>query len=121
LIPRIPHQFLAGPLADRLNGWVPQVCLAFGWFLDRVVIRPEFLQWTIQVTPTVSPGNLVRIMRLRTTDYIFAEFPLLKKGNPVEDFWAPGYLVSSGSQPPSSNLLRDFIHETRLRQGFTSS
>jgi len=118
LIPRLPKQFLAGPLADQMIEWVPQICLAFGWFLDRVLVRPDYLQWTVQVTPSVSPGNLVRFMRLRTSEYIFKEFPDLKKGNPVEDFWAPGYLVASGSQPPSTHLLRDFIRETRIRQGF---
>lgn len=117
LIPRLPQHYLTGELADNLSQWVQHFCLAFGWRLEGISIRPDYLQWTVQVAPSVSPGNLVRIIRQRTSTAIFKSFGYLENQNPSGDFWATGYLIVSGSQPPSASLLRDFINQTRKRQG----
>ena len=117
LIPRLPQHYLTGELADRLAFWVNQLCLAFGWRLEGIAIRPEYLQWTVQVSPSISPGNLVRIVRQRTSLQIFNQFTQLGDQNPSGDFWATGYLIVSGAQPPSAQLLRDYIGQTRKRQG----
>jgi REP element-mobilizing transposase RayT len=117
LVPRLPPHYLTGELADRLAGWVQQLCLAFGWRLEGISIRPEYLQWTVQVVPAISPGNLVRIIRQRTSQHIFVNYAHLAEQNPSGDFWAPGYLIVSGVQPPSAQLLREYIAQTRKRQG----
>lgn len=121
LLPRIPQHVLVGELCEELGLWVPQLCLAFGWRLEGMSIRPETLQFTLQVAPSVSPGNVVRILRQRTSQRIFSRFPELKELNPSGDFWAPGYLIISGSTPPQPNLLHDFVVQTRRRQGLTVS
>jgi hypothetical protein len=59
----------------------------------------------------------MRILRQHTSDNIFAEFPQYKKDNPSGDFWAPGYLIMGGSQPPPAQLIKDYINQTRVRQG----
>jgi hypothetical protein len=56
-------------------------------------------------------------MRKHTSDKIFADFSRFKKENPSGDFWAPGYLMLCGSQPPPAQLIKDFISQTRQRQG----
>jgi DNA-binding response OmpR family regulator len=33
LIPRLPQHHLTGDLGSRLNDWIPQLCLAYGWRL----------------------------------------------------------------------------------------
>ncbi len=117
LVPRMPQHYLTGELADRLAQWVPQLCLAFGWRLEGIAVRPEYLQWMVQVAPTVSPGNLVRIVRQRTSLSIFNTFEHLLQQNPSGDFWATGYLIVSGALPPSAQMLREYISQTRKRQG----
>jgi REP element-mobilizing transposase RayT len=120
LLPRLPQHYLSGEMAEKLGVWLPQISLAFGWRLEGIAIRPEYLQWTVQVLPAVSPGSLVRILRQRSSEKIFTVFPKLKYLNPSGDFWAPGYLIISGTQPPSPQLLRDFIAQTRRRQGLVT-
>jgi REP element-mobilizing transposase RayT/DNA-binding NarL/FixJ family response regulator len=117
LLPRLPQHYLTGDLADHLAQWVQHLCLAFGWRLEGISLRPEYLQWTVQVAPSVSPGNLVRIIRQRTSLHIFTTFEHIKQQNPSGDFWATGYLIVSGPQPPSAQLLREYIAQTRKRQG----
>lgn len=117
LIPRFDHHHLVGDFVDRLNEWVPQVCVAFGWRLEHIAVRPEYLQWVTRVPPSTAPGYIMRIIRQQTSDRIFAEFPRYKVENPSGDFWAPGYLIMGSSQPHPQKLVRDFIKQTRARQG----
>jgi REP element-mobilizing transposase RayT/ActR/RegA family two-component response regulator len=117
LIPRFDTHHLVGDFVDRLNEWVPQVCIAFGWRLEHISVRPEYLQWVARVPPSTAPGYIMRIVRQQTSDRIFAEFPRYKAENPSGDFWAPGYLIMGSSQPHPQKLVREFIKQTRARQG----
>ncbi len=117
LIPRFDTHHLVGDTAERLTEWVPQVCVAFGWRLEHLAVRPEYLQWVARVPPSTAPGYIMRIIRQQSSDRIFNEFPRYKKENPSGDFWAPGYLIMGSSQAHPQKLVRDFIRQTRQRQG----
>ena len=117
LVPRFSNHHLTGDIAERLSEWMPNICIAFGWRLEHLSVRPDYLQWVINVPPTTSPGYLMRIMRKQTSDQIFDDFPRQRKENPSGDFWAPGYLIMGGSQPHPSSLVKDYIKRTRERQG----
>lgn len=119
LVPRFDTHHLVGDVADRLTEWVPQVCLAFGWRLEHISIRPDYLQWVARVPPSTAPGQVMRVIRQQTSDRLFNEFPRFKKDNPSGDFWAPGYLIMGSSQPHPQHLVRSFIKQTRERQGLT--
>lgn len=117
LVPRFANHYITGDLSERLSEWLPNICIAFGWRLEYLAVRPEYLQWVANVQPSTSPGYLMRIIRQQTSEKIFAEFSRLKKENPSGDFWAPGYLIMGGTQPHPSQLVRDYINQTRNRQG----
>jgi hypothetical protein len=61
----------------------------------------------------------MRILRHHTSERIFTDFQRYRKENPSGDFWAPGYLIMGGSQPPPTQLIKDFIAQTRQRQGIS--
>lgn len=117
LVPRFTSHYLTGDLSDRLSEWLPQICVAFGWRLEYLAVRPEYVQWVVNVPPSASPGYLMRVMRQQTSEKVFAEFPRLKRENPSGDFWAPGYLIMGGTQPHPPQLVKDYIKQTRVRQG----
>ncbi len=117
LVPRFSSHYITGDLAEHIDEWLPNICIAFGWRLEYLAVRPEYLQWVVNVQPNSSPGYLMRIMRQQTSEKIFSEFPRLKKENPSGDFWAPGYLIMGGTQPHPPQLVRDYIRQTRQRQG----
>jgi REP element-mobilizing transposase RayT len=119
LVPRFTMHYLTGDLADRISEWMPNICIAFGWRLEFLAVRPEYLQWVVNVTPNSSPGYLMRIMRQQLSEKIFHEFPKLKRDNPSGDFWAPGYLIMGGLQPHPQQLVKDYIKQTRQRQGIS--
>jgi REP element-mobilizing transposase RayT len=119
LVPRFSSHYLTGDISERLSDWVPQICIAFGWRLEYLAVRPEYVQWVVNVPPATSPGYLMRIMRQQTSEKIFTEFPRMKKENPSGDFWAPGYLIMGGTQPHPPQLVKDYIKQTRQRQGYS--
>jgi REP element-mobilizing transposase RayT len=119
LVPRFSSHYLTGDLSDRIAEWLPQICIAFGWRLEYLAVRPEYVQWVVNVPPATSPGYLMRIMRQQTSEKIFTEFPRTKKENPSGDFWAPGYLIMGGTQPHPPQLVKDYIKQTRTRQGYS--
>jgi len=117
LVPRFSAHYLTGDIADRLSEWLPNICVAFGWRLEYLAVRPEYLQWVVNVPPAASPGYLMRIVRQQTSEKVFAEFTRLKKENPSGDFWAPGYLIMGGTKPHPPQLVKDYILQIRQRQG----
>jgi REP element-mobilizing transposase RayT/DNA-binding response OmpR family regulator len=119
LVPRFPHHHLTGDMLERLGEWVPQICIAFGWRLEYISVRPDYLQWIVSVPPATSPGYLMRMVRQHTSEKIFSDFQRFKNDNPSGDFWAPGYLIMGGSQPAPAQLIKDFIAQTRQRQGIS--
>ena len=119
LVPRFSSHYLTGDISDRISEWLPQICIAFGWRLEYLAVRPEYVQWVVNVPPATSPGYLMRIMRQQTSEKIFGEFHRMKKENPSGDFWAPGYLIMGGTQPHPPQLVKDYIKQTRTRQGYS--
>lgn len=119
LVPRFSSHYLTGDISDRISDWLPNICIAFGWRLEYLAVRPEYVQWVLNVPPSTSPGYLMRIMRTQTSEKIFTEFSRMKKENPSGDFWAPGYLIMGGVQPHPPQLVKDYIKQTRSRQGYS--
>ncbi len=117
LIPRFPHHHLTGESAKRLTDWITQLCIAFGWRLEQLSIRPDYMQWLVNVPPNTSPGYLMRTIREHTSRRMFVEFPVTEEDNPSGDFWAPGYLILGSPQPPPASLVQEFMQNTRSRQG----
>jgi REP element-mobilizing transposase RayT len=117
LIPRLADNRLEGNLAEELRNWIPPLCKTLGWNLRNLVILPEMLQWTVDVSEDVSPGSLVRDLRHKSTQHIANRFQGHHQETEQEDFWAPGFLVVRGPNPPETHLLQNFILQTRRRQG----
>jgi REP element-mobilizing transposase RayT len=117
LVPRFAEHHLTGEVADKLSEWMPILCVAFGWRLEYLAVRPEYLQWVANVPPATSPGYVMRVMRQQTSEKILGSFPRLKADNLADDFWAPGYLIMGGAQPHPSQLVKDYIKQVRQRQG----
>jgi REP element-mobilizing transposase RayT len=121
IIPRIPLHHLDGELEKQLSQWIPDLCIAFGWKLMRLQIRPEYTLISTQVMPGVSPASVIRILRVKTSYRIFETHSRLRSQNPSGDFWAPGYLALSGVQMPDEDLIADYMQQTRTRQGIPAA
>ncbi len=88
-VPRLPSHYLTGDLAAQLSRWTPEICLAYGWRLDGIATRPDYFQCTVRVAPSVSPGNIMRVLRQQTSQRIFGSITY-KEQNPSGDFLGTG-------------------------------
>lgn len=117
LIPRLPEHHLTGVFTGLLNVEMMRLCLAFGWRLEHLAIRPQYLHWVVSVGPDVPAAEVIQKIRQQTSALLFEEFPRLTKENPSGDFWAPGFMVVHGRRSLTGSLVKDFIQQTRTRQG----
>ncbi|MCJ7622479.1 MAG: transposase, partial [Anaerolineaceae bacterium] len=118
LIPELSDYRLSSRIARKLKLWIPQLCLAFGWQLENLLVQPTYMQWTVRVPPNTSQGMIVRKIRQRTSYRLFYEFPDLIGLSQTANFWAKGYLVVSGNEPPTPEYLDDFIRKNRQPKSF---
>jgi REP element-mobilizing transposase RayT/DNA-binding response OmpR family regulator len=117
LLPRLPQHFITGDLSDQISGVIQRLSLAFGWRLEHLAVRPEYLLLVVTLPPETAPESVVKHLKSYTSGWIFDDFPRLARENPSGDFWAPGYLLISSNQPPSHQVLKTFIEQTRRVQG----
>lgn len=117
LIPRFSSHYLMGDICDYLREWMQQICISFGWRLDDIIIRREYLQWLLRVPPATSPSYCVQTIRKHTSTKIFEDFPHYKRENLSKDFWAPGYLPLVGTQLHPMEMIKEYINQTRQQQG----
>jgi len=120
LIPRLPQHHLVGGLAEALPRWVNELSFAFGWRLDHLSVRPNYLHWRAIAPPHYPPARMVHDLATQTSQRIFAEFSRLAKANPSRKFWAAGHLIVSSRDKLSQQLVQDFILAARTRQGLRS-
>ena len=111
LVPRFPQHHMTGDLLDRLGEWVPQICIAFAWRLEYISVRPDYLQWIVNVPPATSPAYLMRIFRQHTSGKIFAEFPRFKKRESFRRFLGTR-LSHHGRLPAASGPVDQRFHCT---------
>ncbi len=121
IIPRFQDHFLVAEISRLLSKKLPQLCIGFGWRLDRLAIRPQYLQCTLSAPASISPNKIIRMLRKETSQLIFAQQPEYETINPSHDFWAEGFILLSGYLAPSDEMLKDYLQQTRVKQGYQLS
>jgi len=116
LLPRHLQQYLVRDLADRLGFILPQIHLSRGWRVTGISVRPLYLQWYITLPIDTDPVEAINEIRHRTSVHLYTNFPELKPHDSDQDFWAPGYLMMSGTQPMPPSVIQVFIDRTRTLQ-----
>ena len=117
IIPRFGSHYLIGDLASKLPNWMQQICISFDWRLDILNVNSEYLDWGLHVPPTTPPAYFMRIIRQQTSLQILSDFPRIRRENLSNDFWSSAYLVASGLRPFPSEVINQFIRQTREQQG----
>jgi hypothetical protein len=57
LIPRFGAHHLRGDVVPFLRETMYQICVSFGWRLDFIMIRPEFLQYVVSAPASTPPDR----------------------------------------------------------------
>lgn len=114
LAPRQTKHFLIGGLSRQLRTWMPELCEIYGWELDLLSVRPDYLKWTLRDFPESLTRDMLQTVREKTSLRIFRVFPNLKEGADSSDFWAPGYLVDNQNRDFTTQALMARVAQDRL-------
>jgi putative transposase len=73
------YQMLQGDLAIRLRELVRQTCGVFEIEIIRGVVSKDHVHILVSAPPTMSPSEIMRGIKGRTSAKLFQEFPHIKK------------------------------------------
>jgi REP element-mobilizing transposase RayT len=116
LIPRSSQHMLTGQVTDFLDNTIKQTCEFFGWRLNFLQIRPEYVQWVVSAPPATPPSRCIHTIREQTSKGILDKFREFTDKNQGKDFWAPGYLVLVSATPHPPEVIDQFVRLTRQQQ-----
>jgi REP element-mobilizing transposase RayT len=119
LIPRFPNHRLTGSLANQLENWLKDLCVAWGWRVDHIDLRADFLRFTFSLSPDIAPAQAVQHLANNLSSRILNAFPGLMSDLPSGQFWTKSYLLTAGSDVGKDRLAL-FIETTRKEQGLVN-
>ena len=91
-------------MALRVRELVRQVCEAFEVQIIRGVVGKDHVHILVSAPPNISPADLMRRIKGRTSMRMFEEFPQIKKRYWGRHFWARGYFcVTAGELTKEMN------------------
>lgn len=108
--PLLKRHALTRELAQILAKSMNAICKKNNWKLINMTARPSGMLWTARIPASVTTGQMVKIVREETSDFLYEIHPRLKYEALSENFWAPNYLVVSGSEPPEDTSIKEFLH-----------
>ncbi len=116
LLPRFPNHRLTGSLSNQIETWLGDLCVAWGWRVETIDLRPEYLRFTFDIAPDVAPAQAVEHLAQNLSRRILEAFPGFSKDLPSGQFWTKSYLLTAGSDVGKDRLAY-FIETTRKDQG----
>ena len=105
-ITKYRYQVLKGDIALRLRELIRQTCTMLDIEILRGVVSKDHIHVLVSAPPTISPAEIMRRIKGRTSLKLFEEFPHLKKRYWGHHFWARGYFCVTAGE-----LTKQMIEE----------
>jgi putative transposase len=100
------YPILRGDLAERVRDLVRQTCEYFEIQILRGVVSQDHVHILVSAPPSISPSDIMRRVKGRTSRKIFEEFPHVRRRCRGRHFWARGYFCVTAGE-----LTRAMIDE----------
>ena len=107
-ITKYRYQVLKGDVAIRLRELVRQICVMFDLEVIRGVVSKDHVHILISAPPMMSPSEIMRRIKGRTSSKLFEEFPHLKKRYRGRHFWARGYFCVTAGEL-TKKMIEDYL------------
>ncbi len=102
------YQMLHGDVATNLKELVRQTCTQFEIEFIRSVVSKDHVHILISAPPVMSPSEIMRRIKGRSSSKLNEEFPHLKKRYWGRHFWASGYFcVTAGDL--TKEMVNDYL------------
>ena len=106
-ITKYRYQLLTSDIALRLRELIRQTCGLFEIEILRGVVSKDHVHILVSAPTTLSPSDIMRRTKGRTSTKIFEEFPHLKKRYWRRHLWARGYFCVTAGEL-TKQMIEDF-------------
>ncbi len=100
------YPVLVGDVGLRVRELIRQTCERLEIEILRGVVSKDHLHLLISAPPTLSPSDIMRRIKGRSSSKLFQEYPVLKKRYWGQHFWARGYFCVTAGE-----LTKEMIKE----------
>lgn len=99
-----------GPVDERLKQIIREVCKETGSDILELETMPDHVHLLVDCDPQYGINRLVRLIKGRTSRYLRAEFPSLKRRLP--SLWTNSYFVATVGGAPLA-IVKQYVQNQR--------
>jgi len=113
--PKFRFKVLYDKIENRLKELILNIANIYDFKIIEMEVMPDHVHLFISCKPTISPTDIVRILKSITARRLFEEFPKLRKlYSKCGVLWSKGYFVCSiGKASPET--LKRYIQEQKSK------
>ena len=114
------YHMLKGDVALRVRELVRQACNMSEIEIIRGVVSKDHVHILVSSPPDISPSEIMRRVKGRTSKKLFEDFPQIKKRYWGRHFWARGYFCVTAGELTKEMIKEYLAHhfETRDNSNF---
>jgi putative transposase len=98
------YHVLTGDVGLRVRELIRQTCEALEIQIVKGVVSKDHVHILVSAPPEISPSEIMRRIKGRSSLKLFEEFPELKKRYWGRHFWARGYFCSTVGEITEENI-----------------
>ena len=98
------YHALTGDIGLRVRELIRQTCEALEIQIVKGVVSKDHVHILVSAPPEISPSEIMRRIKGRSSLKLFEEFPELKKRYWGRHFWARGYFCSTVGEITEENI-----------------
>lgn len=102
------YSLLVGEIATRVREIVRQTCERFEIEILRGVVSKDHIHILVSAPPDISPADIMRRVKGRTSAKLFEEFPHVKKRYWGRHFWARGYFCVTAGEL-TQKMIKEYL------------
>ena len=103
------YHMLTEDIAHRVRELVRQICEQFEIEIIKGVVSKDHVHILVSAPPNISPSDIMRRIKGRTSSKLFEEFPHIKKRYWGRHFWARGYFCVTAGEL-SKEMIKEYLN-----------
>lgn len=114
------YQVLTGDVGLRVRELIRQTCEHLEIEILRGVVSKDHIHLLVSAPPNISPSEIMRRLKGRSSTKVLQEFPHLKKRYWGRHFWARGYFCVTAGELTKEMIVEYLSHhfERSLNDNF---
>jgi putative transposase len=121
-VPKYRHRVLTEAIALHLKKCIEDCCIVHDWSLVELNIQSDHVHLLLQIPPSVSLSNVVKLLKGGSSRSLQLEFPSLEEFFWKSRFWGEGFFaetVGAVEEETIRRYIRDQQKEHGVKKGFS--